>query len=139
MTRLALILSLALIAPLTPAVADDSSLDAMRDYMDFATPLEGIILPGQIDETVFQAATFIDARSAEEHATGTIPGARNIEWREVLTRIDEVPDSGLVVMFCNTGVRSTQAMFALRVAGRSNVVVMQSGLDGWLETAPYHP
>jgi rhodanese-related sulfurtransferase len=33
----------------------------------------------------------------------------------------------MTILFCNTGSLSAQAAFALRVAGRSNVVVMQTG------------
>lgn len=137
MTRLALILALALASP---ALADEAAvIDGMQAYLDFADDDSGIILPQQLDETVFHAVTFIDTRSADQVAAGTIPGAINIEWREVLTRIDEIPQTGLVVLFCNTGALSAQATFALRVAGRENAVVLQTGFLGWQETAAYRP
>ncbi|GAB4265222.1 MAG: hypothetical protein Kow0013_13160 [Pararhodobacter sp.] len=136
MKRLALIAALTLASP---ALADEATLDAMAEYLAFAAPIEGVILPEQIDQTVFEAATFIDARSAEEFTTGSIPGAINIDWREVLERIDEIPADGMVILFCNTGIRSAQATFALRVAGRTNAVVLQSGLDGWQANAAYRP
>jgi rhodanese-related sulfurtransferase len=42
----------------------------------------------------------------------------------------------MTILFCNTGSLSAQATFALRVAGRTNVLVMQSGFTGWqLDTA----
>ena len=99
----------------------------------------GIILPNQIDQTVFKTATFIDTRDADQFDTAHIPTAINIEWREVLDRIDEIPESGLTILYCNTGSLSAQAVFALRVAGRDNVVVLQSGFTGWQETAAYKP
>ncbi|WP_414646244.1 hypothetical protein [Bradyrhizobium sp. 2S1] len=34
------------------------------------------------------------------------------------------------MLFCNTGSLSAQAAFALRVAGRENALVLQTGLDG---------
>lgn len=131
----------AVIAALTlaaPATAQDA-LEAMADYMAFATYEAGIILPQQIDDTVFAAATFIDTRDAAQFDAGAIPGALNIEWRETLDRIDEIPASGVVILYCNTGSLSAQATFALRVAGRENVLVLQSGLLGWQENAAYHP
>lgn len=136
MKRLALILSLSLT---TPALADEAVIDGMLDYMEFAEYEAGIILPAQLDESVFDAVTFIDTRDAGQFEQATIPGARNIEWRETLTRMDEIPATGLVVLFCNTGTLSAQATFALRVAGRENVVVLQTGYLGWLETAAYRP
>ncbi|MCA0870149.1 rhodanese-like domain-containing protein [Seohaeicola saemankumensis] len=123
-----------------PGSADEQAVaEAITEYMDFATEAEGIILPQQLTEDVFHKAYFVDARSAEDHAAGTIPGATNIDWRALPGRLDELPQTGLVVVFCNTGVRSSQATFAARLMGRTNVVVMQSGYIGWLRDAGYRP
>jgi len=99
----------------------------------------GILLPQQIDQTVFETALFVDTRDAGQFEEGTIPGAVNIEWRDVLDRIDEIPEECMTILFCNTGSLSAQAAFALRVAGRSNVVVLQSGFDGWKQDAAWKP
>jgi rhodanese-related sulfurtransferase len=107
--------------------------------MAFQEYESGIMVPQQIDQVVFDASTFIDTRDAEQFAEATIPGAINIEWRQVLERIDEIPESGKVILFCNTGSLSAQATFALRVAGRENVVVLQSGFLGWQQNAAYKP
>jgi len=123
-----------------PAFADEEAVaEAITDYMDFATYEAGIILPAQLDKDVFEAATFIDTRDADQFAAGHIPGAANIEWREVPGRIGELPETGLVVLYCNTGSLSAQATFAARLMGRENVVVLQSGFTGWQETAAYKP
>ena len=121
------------------AQADEATLEAMQDYLMFAEYEAGIILPRQIDQAVFESAVFVDTRDADQFAAGTIPGAAHIEWREVLDRIDEIPMSQLTVLFCNTGSLSAQATFALRVSGRDNVVVLQSGYQGWLVDAAYRP
>ena len=124
----------------SPALAQqEAAIEAMQDYLMFAEETAGIILPQQIDQMVFDAALFVDTRSADQHAAGTIPGAIHIEWREVLDRIEEIPTDRMTILFCDTGARSSQATFALRVAGRSNVVVLQSGYGGWLRDAAYHP
>lgn len=135
MIRSAVLILLALGNPL--AAQDIQS--AMQDYADFATYDAGVILPAQIDQTAFESFVFIDTRSAAEFAAGTIPGAKNIEWREVFNRTDEIPTDRQVVLFCNTGVFSAQAMFGLRVLGYENVLVLQTGLNGWQDTAAYHP
>ncbi len=119
--------------------ASDEAIEAMADYLMFQEYESGIILPQQIDKTVFEAVTFIDTRDADQFEKETIPGAINIEWRQVLERIDEIPETSKVVLFCNTGSLSSQATFALRVAGRENVVVLQSGFIGWKTDAPYKP
>jgi rhodanese-related sulfurtransferase len=122
-----------------PALAQDAAIDAMQEYMMFSEYEAGIILPQQIDQTVFETALFVDTRDAGQFEEGTIPGAVSIEWREVLDRIDEIPEDRMTILFCNTGSLSAQAAFALRVAGRSNVVVMQTGYTGWQQDAAYRP
>ncbi len=122
-----------------PLLAQDAAIEAMQEYMMFSDYEAGIILPAQIDAEVFAAATFIYTRSADQFAARTIPGAVHIEWREVLDALDQIPDTGMVILFCNTGSLSAQATFALRVAGRTNAVVMQGGFTEWQETAAYQP
>jgi len=122
-----------------PALAQDAAIDAMSEYMMFSDYEAGIILPQQLDQTVFETALFVDTRDAGQFEEGTIPGAVNIEWREVLDRIEEIPEDRMTILFCNTGSLSAQAAFALRVAGRSNVVVMQTGFTGWQQDAAYRP
>lgn len=125
-------------APL-PALADEAAIEAMQGYMEFAPYDAGIIVPEQLTEDVFKAVLFVDTRDAGQFEAETIPGAVNIEWREVLARIDEIPADRKVIVFCNTGSLSAQAAFALRVAGRENVVVLQTGLVGWKEKAAFKP
>jgi rhodanese-related sulfurtransferase len=129
----------ALIALAQPALSKDAAIEAMQDYLMFQDYESGIILPAQIDQTVFEAALFVDTRSADQFAAETIPGAVHIEWREVLERIDEIPEDRMTILFCNTGSLSAQATFALRVAGRQNVLVLQSGISGWRQDAAYKP
>ena len=120
------------------AHADDLA-DEIIGYMDFAPYESGIILPAQLTEDVFGSVTFVDTRDAEQYEAATIPGAVNIEWREIPARIDELPETGMVVLFCNTGSLSAQATFAARLMGYENVLVLQSGYRGWLQEAAYRP
>jgi rhodanese-related sulfurtransferase len=123
----------------SPAVAESPVVTAMQEYMEFSTYEAGIIVPQQLSKDIFDSVVFIDTRDAGQFAKGSIPGARNIEWREVLSRINDIPKDKKVILFCNTGSLSAQAAFALRVAGRDNVLVLQTGLDGWKRDAAYKP
>ncbi|MBC7284005.1 rhodanese-like domain-containing protein [Hoeflea sp.] len=122
-----------------PVMAQETAIEAMQEYLMFQDYESGIILPQQIDQGVFETALFVDTRDAGQFDKETSPGAINIEWREVLDRIDEIPEDRMTILFCNTGSLSAQAAFALRVAGRSNVVVMQTGLNGWKQDAAWKP
>jgi rhodanese-related sulfurtransferase len=113
--------------------------EAITDYMDFATYDSGIIVPEQLDQAVFESAVFVDTRDAGQFAAAAIPGAINIEWREIPGRLDELPDSGMVILYCNTGSLSSQAVFAARLLGHENVLVLQSGFDGWQQNAAWKP
>jgi rhodanese-related sulfurtransferase len=126
-------------APFQAVAAEDAAVEAMREYLDFASYDAGIILPEQLTKDVFEQVLFVDTRDAGQYERGTIPGAVNIEWRQILARRDELPTDRKVVLFCNTGTLSAQAAFALRVAGMDNVVVLQTGIRGWLANAPYEP
>jgi rhodanese-related sulfurtransferase len=37
----------------------------------------------------------------------------------------------MVVVYCNSGSLSAQAVFALRLLGYDNVKVLQDGIEGW--------
>lgn len=124
---------------LVSASANDEAVEAMQEYLMFSEYEAGIILPQQINEEIFNSVLFVDTRDEEQYEAATIPGAVHIEWREVLDRIDEIPEDTKTVLFCNTGSLSAQAAFALRVAGRSNVVVLQTGFIGWQKDAAYKP
>ncbi len=132
-TTLALMLS-------SPVWAGEEELnEAIIDYMDFATYESGIIVPEQMSKEVFESAYLVDTRDAEQFAEGTIPGAVNIDWREIPARVDELPENRMVILFCNTGSLSAQAAFAARLMGHENVLILQTGIIGWRENADYKP
>jgi len=135
---LSFVISLGLLSSMS-AKANEAIIEAMGEYLMFQEYESGIILPQQIDQSVFEAVTWIDTRDSEQFDKQTIPGAIHIDWRQVIERMDEIPTDRKVIVFCNTGSLSAQAAFALRVAGFDNVVVMQSGFLGWLENAAYRP
>lgn len=135
---LSFVISFGLLSSMS-AKANEAVIEAMGEYLMFQEYESGIILPQQIDRSVFEVVTWIDTRDSEQFDKQTILGAIHIEWRQVIERMDEIPTDRKVIVFCNTGSLSAQAAFALRVAGFDNVVVMQSGFLGWLDNAAYRP
>jgi len=59
-----------------PALAQDAAVEAMQEYMMFSDYESGIILPQQIDQTVFETALFVDTRDAGQFEEGTDPRRR---------------------------------------------------------------
>ncbi|MDA8127406.1 MAG: rhodanese-like domain-containing protein [Betaproteobacteria bacterium] len=128
---IALCASLSLLA--APAWADENPavVDVLSGYMDFAEYGGSLIRPEQIPKEDWQKILVVDTRDAAQYEKDHIPGAVNIEWRQAVARRGELPRDRMVVMYCNTGSLSAQAVFALRVLGYDNVRVLQDGLEGW--------
>jgi rhodanese-related sulfurtransferase len=112
---------------------ESAAIDEIQSYLDFATYNDGIITLQQLRE-VEKQVLFIDSRSAEQFEQAHIPNAINIEWREILTRKDEVPQNRPVVLYCNTGSISSKAQFILRLSGFENAKVLHGGFDAWKAT-----
>ena len=126
-----LLASLALLA--APARAEESPVvvDALSGYLDFTEYGSSLIWPEQIPKEDWKKVFIVDARDAAQYAADHIPGAVNIEWRQAVARRAELPKDRTVVMYCNSGTLSAQAVFALRLLGHDNVKVLQDGLEGW--------
>ena len=108
-----------------------NSLEAMQEYMDFAEYADGSISTEQLTSINQGDVIFIDARNKGQYQKGHIPGAINIEWRQILTRRNEIPKDKTVILYCETGLLSSKAHFALRVAGWENVKVLWGGYLVW--------
>ena len=110
---------------------DNPAIEAMQEYMEFAEYSEGSISTEQLASIETGEISFIDTRNKGQFDEGHIPGAVNIEWRQILSRRDEIPTDKPVVLYCETGLLSSKAHFALRVAGRENVKVLWGGYLMW--------
>lgn len=111
--------------------AENPAIKAMADYLAFVDYGGGTIGPEQIPAADWKRFHVVDTRDAAQYAKGHIPGAVNMEWRQVLERRDELPGDKPILLYCNTGSLSAQAGFALRVAGMDNVQMLQGGYEGW--------
>jgi rhodanese-related sulfurtransferase len=107
-------------------------IEGMSGYLDFIEYGGGVIFAEQIPRDQYDKMMVIDARDAGQFAKSHIPGAVNIDWRQVLNKRDQIPKDKMVLIYCNSGSLSAQAGFALRVAGWENVRILQGGFDEWL-------
>jgi len=72
-------------------------------------------------------AKVVDVRTAEEFASGHVPGAINIPYDQIARRASEIgPPSTRVVLYCRTGRRSGIAVEALQKAGYEKLYDLRS-------------
>ena len=125
--------SLVMLFAATSVMATDKAklIDELSSYLEFVDYGGGVIFPEQIPKSEYAKMMVIDARDAAQYAKEHIPGAFNIEWRQVLAKSGDIPKNKTVLIYCNTGTLSAQAGFALRVSGWENVRILQGGFSEW--------
>ena len=123
--------SLLLLAPAAHADKLADATDVMEAYLEFVDYGGGVIFAEQIPKDEWPKMLVIDARDAGQFAKGHIPGAINMDWRQVLAKRNDIPKNKPVLIYCNSGSLSAQAGFALRVAGWDNVRILQGGMEEW--------
>ena len=74
----------------------------------------------------------LDVRSAEEFASGHVPGAVNVSHEQVAARIAELGAPREVVVYCERGPRASKAASVLGGAGFS-VKHLTGDMGGWRE------
>jgi rhodanese-related sulfurtransferase len=120
-----------LLAPTAHADNKAIATDEMEAYLEFVDYGGGVIFAEQIPKDEWPKFMVIDARDPAQFAKGHIPGAVNMDWRQVLAKRNTIPKNKPVLIYCNTGSLSAQAGFALRVAGWENVRILQGGMSEW--------
>lgn len=82
-----------------------------------------------------KAPMILDVRTQEEYSEGHIPGAINIEYRELPSRIDEINafTNKKIVVYCERGVRANIAEETLKKAGFTEVLRLEGDMSGWRE------
>ena len=113
--------------------SEGAVVKAMEDHLEFADYMGGTIFPRQIARGDWKDFYVIDTRDAEQYQKEHLPGAVNIDWRQVLARRAELPKDKSILLYCNSGSLSAQAAFALKLAGVENVLILQGGFSQWKE------
>lgn len=78
-------------------------------------------------------ATVLDVRRATEFAEGHVPGALNIAHTRLASRLDEVPSSKRLLVYCHSGARSARSCSFLRAEG-FDAVNMAGGILAWRQS-----
>ena len=76
----------------------------------------------------------LDVRTAEEYATGHLPGAVNIPHTDLADRLSEVESKNGVVLYCMVGPRARLGEEILQRAGVSEILHLEGGMAAWMES-----
>lgn len=108
-------------------------IDAVRGWIGSLDGLE-LVVPRQVSPTELDdvdRVMLLDVRNKTEFASGHVPGAHQLSGGRVLWHLDELPERGTIVSYCQSGVRSSVAASALRRAGY-DVAEMEGSYQGWV-------
>ncbi|MFV2145143.1 MBL fold metallo-hydrolase [Isoptericola sp. G70] len=138
--------------PLVLLAPDQEFAEAMRDHLirvgidtvvGFTPDLDGLPLttpavvpPSGLDAV--DAAMLLDVRNRTEHDDGHIPGSEHLSGGRVLWHLDELPDGGTIVTYCQSGVRNAVIASALRRAGY-DAVELEGSYAGWADRQQSRP
>ncbi len=91
----------------------------------------GDITIEELKGKILQGAILIDVRSNQEYREGHLNGAINIPDFEIANRVQrEIPKKNqLIVLYCQYGGRSRNAMKIMTKMGYTNVYNLYGGLD----------
>lgn len=132
--------------PLVLLAPDSESATEMWDHLirvgidkvaGYITSLEGLpvyvprtISPAELDG--FDATLLLDVRNKTEHTAGHIPDSVQLNAGRVLWHTDNLPSDGVIVSYCQSGVRNSVAASALRRSG-FDIVELEGSYAGWAD------
>jgi adenylyltransferase/sulfurtransferase len=120
--------------------------DLLEDYEDFCgtVPAEAQAAAAGSTITALELKEWqdvgkdiflVDVREPAEYEIVRIPGATLIPKGEILSgeALSRFPQDRQIVLHCKSGVRSAEALAALKAAGFSNAVHLQGGILSWIK------
>lgn len=86
------------------------------------------VSPDELDR--LETALVLDVRTASEHELGHVPGSVQLHGGRVMWQLDNLPATGTIVTYCQSGVRSSVVASGLRSQGR-DVVELAGSYVAW--------
>jgi len=118
----------------------------LDDYEDFCGAVSDEAAAAAVDSTITatelkdwqdagKALFLVDVREPAEYEIVKIPGSVLIPKGEVVSgeALSRLPQDRQIVLYCKTGVRSAEALAAVKTAGFRDAVHVQGGVIGWVK------
>ncbi|MEV4618581.1 adenylyltransferase/sulfurtransferase MoeZ [Asanoa sp. NPDC049573] len=120
--------------------------DLMEDYDDFCGAVSVEAQEATVDSTItarelkeWQDAGkdffLVDVREPAEYEIVRIPGSTLIPKGDILNgeALSQLPQDRQIVLHCKSGVRSAEALAAVKAAGFKDAVHLQGGVLSWIK------
>ena len=75
----------------------------------------------------------LDVRTPQEYAEGHVPGAVNVPYDQLASRLAEVPKDKDVVLYCKSGRRAGIAADVLAANGYKRLSHLEGDMNAWVE------
>ena len=75
----------------------------------------------------------LDVRTPQEYAEGHVPGAVNVPYDQLASRLAEVPKDKDVVLYCKSGRRAGIAADVLAANGYMRLSHLEGDMPAWIE------
>ncbi len=75
----------------------------------------------------------LDVRTPQEYADGHVPGAVNVPYDQLASRLAEVPKDKDVVLYCKSGRRAGIAADVLAANGYKRLSHLEGDMNAWVE------
>ncbi|MFP3895207.1 rhodanese-like domain-containing protein [Exiguobacterium indicum] len=74
---------------------------------------------------------YLDVRTPAEFKGNHIKGFKNIPLQTLNSQLNQIPKDKEVIVICQSGMRSKQAVKVLKKAGYPNVTEVRGGMNAW--------
>jgi adenylyltransferase/sulfurtransferase len=131
--------------PNCPLCGENPTITALVDYEEFCGAVSDEAVEAARGSTITAAELkdmkdsgkdflLVDVREPAEYEIVKIPGSVLIPKGEILSgaALAQLPQDKPVVLYCKTGIRSAEALAALKNAGFSDATHVQGGVIGWI-------
>jgi len=116
--------------PAAPAAKPAAPIAAPATFV--ATPMSQEALLAH--QSQHPAHLFVlDVRTPQEYADGHVPGAVNVPYDQLASRLAEVPKDKDVVLYCKSGRRAGIAADVLAANGYTRLSHLEGDMNAWVE------
>jgi sulfur-carrier protein adenylyltransferase/sulfurtransferase len=132
--------------PNCPVCGEHPTVTELIDYDEFCGVVSDAAQRAAADATITapelrdmmdagKEIYLVDVREPAEYEIVKIPGSVLIPNREILSgeALSSLPLDKSVVLYCRTGVRSAEALAAVKAAGFRDAVHVQGGVTAWAQ------